>query len=152
MKKLLFVKACVNRETSRAHRLSRELIALLNKNRGLDLCELVLENENIQALTSETLNNRFELLKKRDFSNDAFSFANQFKDADCIVIGTPYWDFGFPSILKAFIEAISVPGIVFRYGEGGRPEGLCKAEKLYYVTTRGGYIGDEKDLGFATMV
>ena len=31
-------------------------------------------------------------------------------------------------------------GITFCYNSAGRPEGLCKAKKLYYVTTAGGYI------------
>lgn len=111
-----------------------------------------LDEKNIQALTSIILNKRFELSGKEDFSNEMFQYANQFKDADCIVVAAPYRDFGFPAILKTYIEAVSVPGIVYTYGESGRPIGLCKVDKLYYATTRGGYIGDEKDLGFATMM
>jgi len=150
MKKLLFVNACVNRETSRTCRLSKGLIALLEKSEDFDVSELVLENENIQALNSETLNKRVELQKKQDFSNEMFKYANQFKDADCIIIAAPYWDFGFPAMLKNYIEAVSVTGIMYKFTESGSV-GLCKAEKIYYVTTRGGFIGDEKDLGFATI-
>ena len=68
------------------------------------------------------------------------------------MVTAPYWDFGFPAVLKTYIEDVSLPGIVYRYGEGGRPVGLCKADKLYYVITRGGFIGDDNDLGFGTMV
>jgi FMN-dependent NADH-azoreductase len=152
MKKLLFANACINRGKSRTYRIAKELVSLLKKGGDFEVCELVLEKENIQALTSETLNKRFELAGKNEFSNDFFHYANQFREADCIVIAAPYWDFGFPAILKTYIEAVSVPGIVYKYGERGRPIGLCKAEKIYYVTTRGGYIGDEKDLGYATVV
>lgn len=35
-------------------------------------------------------------------------------------------------------EDIYVTGIVTKYGTDGRPEGLCSAKKLYYVTTAGG--------------
>jgi FMN-dependent NADH-azoreductase len=152
MKKLLFINACVNRGTSRTHRVGKELVSLLKKSDDFDVSELVLEKENIQALTSETLNKKLELAEKNEFSNELFHYANQFKEADCIVIASPYWNFGFPAILKTYIEAVSVPGIVYRYGEDGYPIGLCKAEKIYYVTTRGGYIGDEKDLGYAEIV
>jgi len=151
-KKLLFVNSCVNRETSRTYRLAKELVFALNKSNDFEVKELVLEEESIQPLTSESLNRRTALLKKGELSDKTFMYANEFRDADCIVISAPYWDFGFPAMLKIYIEAISVSSVVYKYGEGGRPVGLCRAEKLYYVTTRGGYIGDEKDLGFGTMV
>ena len=41
-------------------------------------------------------------------------------------------------ILKTYIENIYITGLVSKYGEDGRPVGLCKASKLYYVTTAGG--------------
>jgi FMN-dependent NADH-azoreductase len=150
MKNLLFINACVNRETSRTYRLGKGLISLLKKGGDFEASELALEEEGIQALNSETLNRRFELQKKQDFSDEMFKYAHQFKNADCIVIAAPHWDFGFPAMLKIYIEAVSVAGIMYKFGEGGAA-GLCKAEKLYYVTTRGGYVGDSKDLGFATI-
>jgi FMN-dependent NADH-azoreductase len=151
MKKLLFVNACVNRGISRTYRIGKELVSLLEKNDDFEVIELVLEEEKIQALTSETLNRRFELSGGKDFSNEIFRYAKQFKDADCIVIAAPYWDLGFPAMLKIYIETVSIPGIVYRYSENG-PTGLCKAKKIYYVTTRGGHIDDEKDLGYTTIV
>ena len=42
-----------------------------------------------------------------------------------------------------YIENIYVTGIVSEYGDDGRPQGLCKAEKLYYVTTAGGPYNDK---------
>jgi FMN-dependent NADH-azoreductase len=113
--------------------------------------ELVLEDCNIHALNSKTLNERVKLLANADFTNETFAYAHQFATADCIVIAAPYWDSGFPTMLKAYIEAISINGIVYRYDEQGNSVGLCRADALYYVTTRGGYVGDENDLGFATI-
>ena len=150
MKKLLFLNACVNRGTSRTLRLGKELISLLKKSDGFDVSELVLEEENIPPLTSETLNKRLELSKAEDFSNEIFRYAKQFKEMDCVVIAAPHWDEGFPAILKTYFEAISVMGITFEFLESGAV-GFCKAKKLYYVTTRGGYTADEKDLGFSTV-
>ena len=153
MKKLLLLNACMNRKTSRTYRLCKELITLLNKDNGFEITELILEELNLQALTSETLNIRGELLKKGDLSDESFKYARQFSNADYIVVAAPLWDCGFPGIFKNYVEAISIPGIVSLYEGNGKPTGLCKAEKLYYVTTRGGSnIGDEKDLGFATIL
>jgi FMN-dependent NADH-azoreductase len=152
MKKLLFANACVNRQTSRTYRIGEAFVSLLKRNGDYDVTELVLENENIPALVSGTLNKRSDLLAGGDFENETLAYAHQFADADCIVIAAPYWNFGFPAILKTYIEAVSVPGIVYKYGEDGSLTGLCKANDLYYITTRGGLIGDDKDLGYATMV
>ena len=32
--------------------------------------------------------------------------------------------------------------MTFEYSEKGRPVGKCRAKKLYYITTAGGYIGN----------
>lgn len=152
MKKLLFINACVNPATSRTYSVGKEWISLLQKSEDFKTTELVLEDEYLPALTSKTLNERFALLEKKEYNHPVFQHAIQFRDADCIVIAAPYWDFGFPSILKTYIEAISVPGFAYGYSEAGAPVGLCKADKVYYVTTRGGFISDEKDLGYATIV
>ena len=53
----------------------------------------------------------------------------------------------FPSVLKVYLENITVYGITFRYSEIGIPQSLCRAQNLYYVTTAGGYIG-ENNFGF----
>ena len=53
------------------------------------------------------------------------------KNYDIIVIGAPFWDLSFPAILKIFIENIYVTGLVTKFGENGKPVGLCKAKKLY---------------------
>jgi len=150
MKTLLFVNACVNRETSRTNRLSRELINLLKEKADYSVTELVLEEENIQALNSETLRKRMALSKNGEITDKIFKYAHQISDADCIVIAAPYWDLAFPAMLKNYIEATSVAGIAYRYSENGRPIGMCKADKVYYVTTCGGYIRD-LNLGYDTV-
>ena len=41
-------------------------------------------------------------------------------------------------MLKTYIENIYAIGIVTKYDNNGHPQGLCRAKKLYYVTTAGG--------------
>lgn len=89
-------------------------------------------------------------MKKRnlhDYSGSEFKLAKQFKDADTIVIAAPFWDLSFPSVLKVYFENITVSGLTFEYSRDGRPVGKCKAKKLYYITTSGGYIG-KNNFGF----
>ncbi|MBR5295464.1 MAG: NAD(P)H-dependent oxidoreductase, partial [Clostridia bacterium] len=76
-----------------------------------------------------------------------FDLAKQFAEADTIVFAAPYWDMMFPSVLKTYLENITVCGITFRYTKEGRPQGMCKAKSVYYLTTAGGYIGSN-DFGF----
>ena len=80
------------------------------------------------------------LAAKGDFSDPMFDYAKQFMAADTIVIAAPFWDLSFPAALKQYFEQVNAIGITFRYTETGEPQGLCKAEKLYYVTTAGGPI------------
>ena len=52
-----------------------------------------------------------------------------------MVVGAPYWEYQFPALLRATFEHISVNGVTFAYGEDGRPHGLGKGERLFYITT-----------------
>lgn len=76
-----------------------------------------------------------------------FRYAREFRKADEIVIAAPYWDMSFPASLKCYLEAVSVVGLTFHYLPDGTPEGLCRAQRLTYVTTAGGYIG-ENNFGY----
>lgn len=75
-----------------------------------------------------------------------FRFARQFAQADEIVIAAPYWDLMFPAVVRSYLEAVTVSGLTFEYGENGVPRGFCKAKRLVYVTTSGGPIF--KNFGF----
>lgn len=63
------------------------------------------------------------------------------QNADIIVIGTPLYNFGIPSTLKAWIDHIMRSGITFRYSENG-PEGLLKNKKLYIAMASGGIYSE----------
>lgn len=151
MKKILFVNSCVNRDKSRTMRLSKSLLDLLQeKESDVQIEELILENENIQALNSITLEKRLSLVKEEKFEDDMFKYAHQLMDADCIVIAAPYWDLGFPAMLKNYIESTSVAGLTYKFSETGRPIGQCKGQMIYYVTTSGGFIRN-LNLGYDTI-
>lgn len=137
MKKTLFVNSCV-RENSRTHRLAGTVLECL----GGDITEIDIYEEDIKPLDRQSLAQRTELSDRGDFDNDMFRYAHQFADSDTVVIAAPYWDLSFPAALKAYLEAVSVCGVTFRYDEHGVPAGLCKAGQLIYVTTSGGSIGE----------
>lgn len=136
MRKILLVNACV-RPKSRTLRLVQKVLS------GMDgvVEEVNLEKENIQALNWETLKKRDACVEREDFSDEMFRYAEQFKEADEIVIAAPYWDFSFPAMVRTYIEAVTVCGLTFYYTSEGVPTGLCKAQGITYVTTAGGTIG-----------
>ena len=134
---ILFIDACA-REASRTRELAQ---ALLNK-LGSNYESLNLYDAGICSLDEEMLNKRTKLCDENRYDDSFFNLAKQFASADIIVIAAPFWDLSFPSILKCYIENISVTGITFKYSESGIPIGLCKAKELYYVTTAGGTIFD----------
>ena len=57
--------------------------------------------------------------------------------ADAVVLGVPMYNFGVPTQLKNWIDAIARAKVTFRYTEKG-PEGLLTGKKVYVVLTRGG--------------
>ena len=133
MKKILWIDACVRKE-SRTRKLAEHILSKL----GGTVTRVDLDKEQIPPLTGKMLTYRSRKAEEQDFSDPVFRYAVQFKDADEILISAPYWDLSFPAILKIFIENIYVTGLVTKFGENGRPVGLCKAKKLYYVATSGG--------------
>jgi len=58
--------------------------------------------------------------------------------ADRILIGSPMYNFGVPSALKAYIDHISRPGRTFRYSPAGRPEGLLTGRSALILIAAGG--------------
>lgn len=132
---ILYINSCV-REISRTDKIARALLEILAKSE--EITELKLDKENLQYIDNERLQQRSKLIDENDYDNSIFKYAKQFASADTIVISAPYWDFSFPALLKMYIENIYVTGIVSEYGSDGQPKGLCKAKKLYYVTTAGG--------------
>ena len=150
MPKLLFLNACIDRERSRTLRIARAAVSVL-EDRGYETEEIVLEDEYVLPMTTEILGKRNTLLKEGRYDDPLFSNARTFRDADRVIIAAPFWDFGFPSVLKTYLESVSCPGITYRYTPEGELIGLCRAERITYITTRGGFVSDEKDLGFATI-
>lgn len=132
---ILFVNACV-RGQSRTRRLAEYLLHAL----GERVEERKLEETEFSPTDEQFLTLRDALTEKGDFSHPIFALARQFAAADTIVIAAPYWDLSFPAMLKQYFERVNAVGVTFRYTPEGIPVGLCKAERLYYVTTAGGPI------------
>ena len=146
---ILLINACVRAE-SRTKRLADRLISGLD---DPDVKEIRLWEMDLPHVDEAFINKRNSLYAKNDYSDPIFDPAKEFADADTIVVAAPYWDLSFPAILKQYIEQICVLGITFFYNDQDQPQGLCKARKLYYVTTAGGpIISDDYGYGYIREV
>jgi FMN-dependent NADH-azoreductase len=66
---------------------------------------------------------------------------DQFVDADKYVFVTPFWNFSFPPVMKAYIDSVSVAGKTFKYTEHG-PVGLLTDKKALHIQARGGIYSE----------
>ena len=135
MEQILFINACP-REGSRTLELARHL---LSKMEG-SVEELTIFEENLLPLNGKTLALRDKMTANQNFDHPIFKYARQFAKADVIVLAAPFWDLSFPSAVKIWLEYVMAKEITFRYTEEGFPCGLCKAKKLFYISTAGGPV------------
>ncbi len=141
---VLFINACVWAE-SRTKKLADHLLSMMDE----PVTEVRLIDEKFPAVDFSFLDKRERLRQSGDFDDPIFKWGKQFALADTIVIAAPYWDLSFPAVLKTYFEHINVVGMTFDYSADGVPIGLCKAKKLYYITTSGGdFAPDEYGYGY----
>lgn len=132
MKKILYVDVC-GRPDSRTRILAEHLLTYLDG----EVDHLDLFKEDICSLTTEEILERRECLKQGNYDAKGLKYAKQFSEADIIVIAAPVWNLCFPSLLLNYCENIAEDGITYRTDENGNQEGLCRAQKFYYVTATG---------------
>lgn len=144
MKKLVFVNACIRGCQSRTLYIAKKLLAELEDR--YEIAEIDLSDSSILPVTqNDYLSRGNDGLSAEDIKNGRL-----IAEADRIVIAAPFWDMSFPSVLKAFFEHISAPELTFVNTEDGNTKGICRAEKLLYITTRGMEIETDSPLDQGT--
>ena len=144
MKTILFINACMRGEAvSRTGRLARAFLeACRKRNPDLMIKERNVLDSALPVLTGALAEKRDQTFRENPHDS-MFDAAWEMAGADLIVIAAPYWDLTFPAALKVYLEWCSILGITFHYTREGKQEGLCRAEKLVYITTAGGIIGNQ---------
>ena len=135
---MIFINACMRDKDSRTLKLARSII------RGQAAQEINLsEIEDLVPYTEQNNPTNKEIDKR--FMRMAEKIAN----CDGLVIAAPFWDMSFPSLLKVFLEKISIKDIMFE-DNGKTCAGIAKCPYMFFITTRGMYIPDGSDLEQAT--
>jgi len=65
-------------------------------------------------------------------------YVDRLRAADAMVMVFPVWNFGYPAILKGFLDRVFLPGVSFRLEDGQVRPNLRNIRKLAAVTTYGG--------------
>ena len=138
MKKVLFVDCCM-REESRTRILANSFLESIEPE--IELTHLELTKLDLKPLVNEFYHDREVILKSKNLNHPRFKYAHQLSQADEVIVAAPFWDLTFPALLKIYIENCTVDGITFKSSEDGL-EGICKANNLFYLTTRGGFYTD----------
>jgi putative NADPH-quinone reductase len=67
-------------------------------------------------------------------------YVDRLKSADALVIVFPVWNYGFPAILKGFLDRVFLPGVSFELVDGRARGALHNIRKVVAVTTYGGSV------------
>lgn len=137
MERLFYIDATM-REESRTRRIAGPLLEELGKRYEIETVRL--DGAGFPAVDGRILRDRDNGIVPEEYAE----MSRRLAAADRIVIAAPFWDMSFPSELKVFFENMSLFNITF--GSNDREcYGLCRCEKVLYITTRGMNIrtGDE---------
>ena len=140
---LLFINACLRGEESRTLDLCRAYLA----ERNAEVTEINLAALALPPLGGNDVTHRAAQQDAGNFDDPIFALAQQFAQADEVVVGAPYWDLAFPAALKVYFEYVTACGVTFRYAEDGAVVPLCRAKRLTYIMTAGGFT-EGMDFGF----
>ena len=150
MNQLLFLDGCVRGEQSRTLALARHFLARWQaQNPDWSVEQVDLAALELRPFSGAEVARRGEQERSGALDGPDFALARQFAAADRIVIAAPFWDMSYPAILKVFIENMSLFNITFR-DNGTYFEGLCRCQKLLYITTRGMNVATGDTLDGAT--
>lgn len=65
-------------------------------------------------------------------------YVDRLRAADALIFSFPVWNFGYPAILKGFLDRVFLPGVSFKLVDGKVRPNLTNIRKLAAVTTYGG--------------
>src|SRR5688572_20538830 len=151
MKTLLQINTSINSDAGESSRLANGLVAAWRtRNPGGTVIARDLARDPVPHLTAERFQAFLSKPGERTVAQQAVvqysdRLIGELKRADTIVIGLPMYNFGVPSMLKAYFDHVARAGETFRYTDKGSI-GLLTGKKAYVVTARGGvYAGTPLD-------
>ena len=103
--------------------------------RGWDIDDCDLNAEGFQPVLTETERRGYHDPGNTD---PVQGYVDRLRAAQALVMVFPVWNFGYPAILKGFLDRVFLPGVSFRLEDGKVRPNLTHIRKLAAVTTYGG--------------
>ena len=152
MKRLLWINACMRGpEQSRTYALCKSFLdGWKQANPDGEVVERALTRCELKVMDAQLNQLRDRAVETGEMDSPLLEIPRELAEADYVVVGAPYWDLSFPAQLKVYLEWASTLGVTFRYAENGQLEGMCKADKLLYITTAGGPVTGQ-NFGFDSV-
>jgi len=142
MTTILHIESSSNLQTSFTRQIGALTVQELQKaNPDAKVIERDLVKSNIPHITPEWLGAAFSGQADAPVLALSKTLIEELFAADILVIEAPMYNFGIPSVLKAWIDHIERAGITFHYTATG-PEGLVKGKKAILVVSRGGIYSE----------
>ena len=147
MKQILIVEVSPRTGVSASRKVTEKLSARLRSefpNAKLVYRDLAkdktphLDDSTLKAIASR---NPVEIQEHKESGRLSDQLIAELLTSDILVIATPMWNFGIPSLLKAWIDLVVRPGITFKYTESG-VMGLAKDKKAILLIASGGVFTD----------
>jgi NAD(P)H dehydrogenase (quinone) len=122
-------------ETSFNAALHRATIeALTASGYDVDDCDLYAEGFNPVMSRQERLDYHDEAICTAPVQG----YVDRLRAAEALILSTPVWNYGYPAILKGFLDRVFLPGVSFKLVDGKAAPNLQRVRKIAAVTTYGG--------------
>lgn len=141
--KLLYIQASPNKEKSNSREVSNYLVSKLNvsSSKILDLEAHPLPHINSMAISAFFTPPETHSPEQKAAIKLSDEKVEELLSSDIVVISTPMWNFGVPSVLKAWFDHISRAGRTFKYTSEGL-KGLLVGKKVFVVVSSGSIFSE----------
>jgi putative NADPH-quinone reductase len=129
---VLFAHPCPESFSAALH---EKVVTTLNE-KGWEVDDCDLNVEGFDPVLSEPERRGYH--EEPDNITPVTSYVQRVRAADALVMVFPVWNFGYPAILKGFLDRVFLPGVSFRLEDGKVTPNLTHIKKLAAVTTYGG--------------
>ena len=108
--------------------------ALTAAGHDVDDCDLYAEGFNPVLSREERLNYHDEEICTQPVQG----YVDRLRAAEALVLNFPVWNFGYPAILKGFLDRVFLPGVSFKMVNRKARPSLHNIRKCAFVCTYGG--------------
>lgn len=129
---ILYAHPCDDSYAAALHQTVVE--ALTERGWEIDDCDLYREGFNPLLSTAE----RTRYHDEPENIETVKDYVERLRQAEALIMCFPVWNFGYPAILKGFLDRVFLPGVSFKLVDGKVLPNLTNIKKLAAVTTYGG--------------